>query len=101
MHYTGVIDQTTGALTGERPDGVTWQSTGSMRCIGAASAAGLAQATASQRVSVFRMSSIDGGWQDRYRYIFDRPISECPSLPMTPDHAWQHVSDFSTLEIGS
>ena len=33
-HYTGVIDQTTGALTGERPDGVTWQSTGSMRCIG-------------------------------------------------------------------
>ena len=35
LHYTGVIDQTTGALTGERPDGVTWQSTASMRCIGA------------------------------------------------------------------
>ena len=35
LHYTGVIDQATGALTGERPDGVTWQSTGSMRCIGA------------------------------------------------------------------
>jgi len=31
---TGVIDPTTGSLTGERPDGVTWQSTGSMRCIG-------------------------------------------------------------------
>jgi hypothetical protein len=38
LHYTGVIDQTTGALTGERPDGVTWQSTASMRCNGAAAA---------------------------------------------------------------
>ena len=37
-HYTGVIDQTTGALTGERPDGVTWQGTASMRCVGAADA---------------------------------------------------------------
>jgi hypothetical protein len=36
LHYTGVIDQATGSLTGERPDGVTWQSTGSMRCIGGA-----------------------------------------------------------------
>ena len=35
-HYTGVVDQSTGSVTGERPDGVTWQSTGSMRCIGAA-----------------------------------------------------------------
>ncbi len=33
-HYTGVIDQTSGSVTGERPDGVTWTSTGSMRCIG-------------------------------------------------------------------
>ena len=38
MHYTGVIDPTTGSLTGERPDGVTWQSTGSMRCTGGADA---------------------------------------------------------------
>lgn len=38
LHYTGVIDQATGALTGERPDGVTWQSTASMRCIGGADA---------------------------------------------------------------
>ena len=35
-HYTGVVDQSTGSVTGERPDGVTWQSTASMRCIGAA-----------------------------------------------------------------
>ena len=35
-HYTGVVDQSTGAVTGERPDGVTWKSTGHMRCIGAA-----------------------------------------------------------------
>ena len=34
MHYTGVVDQSTGALTGERSDGVTWESAGSMRCIG-------------------------------------------------------------------
>ncbi|RDH77926.1 hypothetical protein DVS77_13830 [Mycolicibacterium moriokaense] len=34
-HYTGVIDQATGSLTGERPDGVTWQSNTGMRCIGA------------------------------------------------------------------
>ena len=34
-HYTGVVDQSTGSVTGERPDGVTWQSTASMRCIGA------------------------------------------------------------------
>ncbi len=34
LHYTGVIDQATGSLTGERPDGVTWKSTGNMRCIG-------------------------------------------------------------------
>jgi hypothetical protein len=38
LHYTGVIDQATGSLTGERPDGVTWQSTGSMRCTGGADA---------------------------------------------------------------
>ena len=36
VHYTGVIDPATGALTGERPAGVTWQSTASMRCIGGA-----------------------------------------------------------------
>lgn len=36
LHYTGVIDQTTGAVTGERPDGVTWQSNGGMRCTGGA-----------------------------------------------------------------
>lgn len=36
LHYTGVIDQATGSLTGERPDGVTWQSTGTMRCTGGA-----------------------------------------------------------------
>ena len=36
LHYTGVIDQDTGSLTGERPDGVTWKSTASMRCIGGA-----------------------------------------------------------------
>lgn len=35
LHYTGVIDQATGSLTGERPDGVTWKSTTGMRCIGA------------------------------------------------------------------
>jgi hypothetical protein len=34
-HYTGVVDPTTGAMTGERPDGVTWKSATSMRCIGA------------------------------------------------------------------
>ena len=34
-HYTGVVDQTTGAVTGERPDGVTWKSATPMRCIGA------------------------------------------------------------------
>ena len=46
-HYTGVIDQTTGSLTGERPDGVTWQGTASMRCIGARrTAAGLAESKA-------------------------------------------------------
>lgn len=39
LHYTGVIDQTTGSLTGERPDGVTWKSTTNMRCIGAPDAA--------------------------------------------------------------
>jgi hypothetical protein len=39
LHYTGVIDQTTGAVTGERPDGVTWKSTMNMRCIGAGDAA--------------------------------------------------------------
>jgi hypothetical protein len=36
LHYTGIIDQTTGAVTGERPDGITWKSTSNMRCIGAA-----------------------------------------------------------------
>jgi hypothetical protein len=35
-HYTGVIDQSTGALTGERPDGVTWKSAASMQCAGGA-----------------------------------------------------------------
>lgn len=35
LHYTGVVDQSTGSLTGERPDGVTWESTGSMQCTGA------------------------------------------------------------------
>lgn len=39
LHYTGDIDQATGALTGERADGVTWKSTNNMRCIGAADAA--------------------------------------------------------------
>jgi hypothetical protein len=34
-HYTGVIDQTTGAITGERPDGVTWRSAKSLQCTGA------------------------------------------------------------------
>src|SRR5262245_28283830 len=34
-HYTGVIDQTTGSVTGERPDGVTWKTTTSLRCVGA------------------------------------------------------------------
>lgn len=34
-HYTGVIDQSTGSLTGERPDGVTWNSAAGMRCTGA------------------------------------------------------------------
>ncbi len=38
VHYTGVIDQATGAVTGERPDGITWKSTTSMRCIGAPAA---------------------------------------------------------------
>jgi hypothetical protein len=42
LHYTGVIDQTTGSLTGERPDGVTWKSTTNMRCIGAPGAAATA-----------------------------------------------------------
>ena len=42
LHYTGVIDQTTGSLTGERPDGVTWKSTTNMRCIGASGAAATA-----------------------------------------------------------
>ena len=37
-HYTGVVDPTTGAVTGERPDGVTWKSATNMRCIGAADA---------------------------------------------------------------
>ncbi len=37
-HYTGVVDQTTGAVTGERPDGVTWKSATSLRCIGAPAA---------------------------------------------------------------
>ena len=36
LHYTGVIDPTTGAVTGERPDGITWNATSKMRCIGAA-----------------------------------------------------------------
>ena len=36
LHYTGVIDPTTGAVTGERPDGITWKATSKMRCIGAA-----------------------------------------------------------------
>jgi hypothetical protein len=35
-HYTGVIDQSTGALTGERADGVTWKSATSMQCAGGA-----------------------------------------------------------------
>jgi hypothetical protein len=35
-HYTGVIDQSTGSVAGERPDGVTWRTTTNMRCIGAA-----------------------------------------------------------------
>lgn len=35
-HYTGVVHQTTGAVTGERPDKVTWKSATSLRCIGAA-----------------------------------------------------------------
>ena len=39
LHYTGVVDQSTGEVTGERPDGVTWQTTGGMRCIGGALAA--------------------------------------------------------------
>ena len=35
LHYTGVVDQATGAVTGERPDGITWKSAANMRCIGA------------------------------------------------------------------
>jgi hypothetical protein len=38
LHYTGAIDQATGSLTGERADGVTWQSAASMRCNGGADA---------------------------------------------------------------
>src|SRR3954462_7459381 len=38
LHYTGVIDPATGSVTGERADGVTWQSPGSMRCTGGADA---------------------------------------------------------------
>jgi len=38
-HYSGVVDQSTGAVTGERPDGVTWKTTANLRCIGAADAA--------------------------------------------------------------
>ncbi|MGH3674504.1 MAG: hypothetical protein ACRDU5_01980 [Mycobacterium sp.] len=34
-HYTGVVDQSTGSVTGERPDGVTWEATAPMRCFGA------------------------------------------------------------------
>jgi hypothetical protein len=34
-HYSGTVNQTTGAVTGGRPDGVTWKSTTNMRCIGA------------------------------------------------------------------
>jgi len=34
-HYTGVIDQSTGSVTGERPDGVTWHTTTNLRCGGA------------------------------------------------------------------
>jgi hypothetical protein len=34
-HYSGAVNQTTGAVTGERPDGVTWKATTNMRCIGA------------------------------------------------------------------
>lgn len=37
-HYTGVIDQSTGSVTGERPDGVTWHTTSVLRCTGAAAA---------------------------------------------------------------
>ncbi|OBK75513.1 hypothetical protein [Mycobacterium sp. 1274761.0] len=33
-HYTGVVNQATGAVTGERPDGVTWKSTSNLTCIG-------------------------------------------------------------------
>jgi hypothetical protein len=39
LHYTGVIDQATGAVTGERPDGITWKSAANMRCTGAPDAA--------------------------------------------------------------
>lgn len=46
LHYTGVIDQTTGAVTGERPDGVTWKSTNNMRCIGGADVAATPDAPA-------------------------------------------------------
>ena len=33
--YTGAVDQSTGAVTGERPDGVTWHTTANLRCIDA------------------------------------------------------------------
>jgi hypothetical protein len=35
LHYTGVIDQATGAVTGERADGTTWKAANPMRCVGA------------------------------------------------------------------
>lgn len=47
LHYTGVIDQATGAVTGERPDGVTWKSTNNMRCIGGATEAATTPGVAS------------------------------------------------------
>lgn len=45
-HYTGVVNPTTGALTGERPDGVTWKSTANLRCIGGTDATSAAPADA-------------------------------------------------------
>jgi hypothetical protein len=38
-HYTGVIDPSTGSVSGERPDGVTWKTTVNLRCNGASNTA--------------------------------------------------------------
>jgi hypothetical protein len=37
--YTGTVDQGTGSVKGERPDGTTWHTTANLRCIGVPDAA--------------------------------------------------------------